>query len=161
MIQLVRIDDRLLHGQVAYSWKSALSYEAIVIANDSASNDEIRKAALKMAVPPGVKLAIRSITAAAELVNNPKLEKVKVLVICANPKDVYDLLSLIKEKPKINLGGIQSADDKKMFSRAVYLNSEDIEYLDKIEILGYEIEVRQTPSENIQNYKSLRQKFSL
>ena len=47
MIQLVRIDDRLLHGQVAYSWKSALSYEAIVIANDSATNDEIRKAALE------------------------------------------------------------------------------------------------------------------
>lgn len=43
MIQKIRIDDRLLHGQVAYSWKSALNYEAIVIASDDAASDPIRK----------------------------------------------------------------------------------------------------------------------
>ena len=40
MILKIRIDDRLLHGQVAYSWKSALSYDAIVIVSDSAAKDE-------------------------------------------------------------------------------------------------------------------------
>ena len=161
MIQLIRIDDRLLHGQVAYSWKAALNYEAIVIANDNIVNDEIRKSALKIAVPPGVKLAIRTIEESAKLVNNEKLLNVNVLLICSNPKDVYEVLKLINEKPKINLGGIQSSSDKKMFSRAVYLDKEDIDYLDKINELGYEIDVRQTPSESVQNYRSLRQKFSL
>ena len=42
MILKIRIDDRLLHGQVAYSWKSALSYDAIVIVSDSAAKDEMR-----------------------------------------------------------------------------------------------------------------------
>ena len=46
MILKIRIDDRLLHGQVAYSWKSALSYNAIVIASDSAAKDEVRKICL-------------------------------------------------------------------------------------------------------------------
>ena len=161
MIQLIRIDDRLLHGQVAYSWKAALNYEAIVIANDNIINDEIRKSALKIAVPLGVKLAIRTIEESAKLVNNEKLLNVNVLLICSNPKDVYEVLKLINEKPKINLGGIQSSSDKKMFSRAVYLDKEDIDYLDKINELGYEIDVRQTPSESVQNYRSLRQKFSL
>ncbi|WP_331836832.1 PTS sugar transporter subunit IIB [Erysipelothrix piscisicarius] len=55
MIQKIRIDDRLLHGQVAYSWKSALNYEAIVIASDDAASDPIRKQALKLAKPDGVK----------------------------------------------------------------------------------------------------------
>ena len=48
MILKIRIDDRLLHGQVAYSWKSALGYDAIVIVSDSAAKDEMRKTALKL-----------------------------------------------------------------------------------------------------------------
>ena len=39
MIQRIRIDDRLLHGQVAFSWKSELGFNAIVIASDAAAND--------------------------------------------------------------------------------------------------------------------------
>ena len=60
MILKIRIDDRLLHGQVAYSWKSALSYDAIVIASDSAAKDEVRKMALKLCCPDGVRLATRT-----------------------------------------------------------------------------------------------------
>ena len=52
MIVKLRIDDRLLHGQVAYSWKSALSYNAIVIASDAAAADEFRKGVIKMCWPP-------------------------------------------------------------------------------------------------------------
>ena len=54
MIVKLRIDDRLLHGQVAYSWKSALSYNAIVIASDAAAADEFRKGVIKMCCPEGV-----------------------------------------------------------------------------------------------------------
>ena len=53
MIVKLRIDDRLLHGQVAYSWKSALSYNAIVIASDAAAADEFRKGVIKMCCPEG------------------------------------------------------------------------------------------------------------
>lgn len=160
MIQLIRIDDRLLHGQVAYSWRSALDYEAIIIANDSAAQDDIRKSALKMATPPGVRLAVRSVEGAAELAQHPKLKDLKVFVICANPKDVYRFLELVDEKPAVNLGGIQAAEGKTMFARAVYLNEEDVEYLDKLSQNGVSIETRQTPSESIQNYDALRSKFN-
>ena len=73
MILKIRIDDRLLHGQVAYSWKSALGYDAIVIVSDSAAKDEMRKTALKLCCPDGVKLATRTVEAGAELLKNPKL----------------------------------------------------------------------------------------
>lgn len=161
MIQLIRIDDRLLHGQVAYSWKAALSYEAIIIANDSAAQDEVRKAALKIATPPGVRLAVRTIEEAAKLANHPRLKSLKVFVICSNPKDVYDFLQHTEERPAVNLGGIQAAEGKSAFARAVYLNETDLEYLDRLVADGIQIEVRQTPSESVQNYQSLRDKFNL
>ena len=54
MVELCRIDDRLLHGQVAVTWVGAVAPEAILIANDEAATNEMSKLALKMAKPAGV-----------------------------------------------------------------------------------------------------------
>lgn len=159
MIQKLRIDDRLLHGQVAFSWKSSLGYNAIVIASNEAANDELRKATIKMCCPDGVKLATRTIENAAKLLLNPKLDNMKVFVICPNPKSAYELLSQIKEKPVVNLGGMQSGEGKKMFSKAVYVNEEDLIYLDKINEQGYKIEVQEVPSTALHDFQTLRNKF--
>lgn len=158
MISRIRIDDRLLHGQVAYSWKSAIGYEAVVIANDHAANDSIRKSALKMAKPDGVKIAIREVEEAVELLNNDLLKKLNVFVICSNPKDAYNIYQKIDEKPIITLGGMQKEDDKNLFSPAVYLNEEDLSYLDQLLELGAKIEVKQVPDEKDKSYKDLRNK---
>lgn len=160
MILKVRIDDRLLHGQVAYSWKSALGYNAIVIASDEAASDEIRKTTIKLCCPDGVKLATRTIADATALLLHPKLEHMKVFVICKNPKDAHDLLLNLKEKPIVNLGGMQKEDDKIPFSKAVYVNYMDIQYLDKIKDMGYQIEVQEVPSTTMYDYEVLRSKVS-
>lgn len=60
MVELCRIDDRLLHGQVAVTWVGAVAPEAILIANDEAATNEMSKLALKMAKPAGVKLAVKT-----------------------------------------------------------------------------------------------------
>jgi len=160
MILKIRIDDRLLHGQVAYSWKARLGYNAIVIASNEAANDELRKAALKMCCPPDTKLATRTIEKAAELLRNEQLKNMKVFVICANPQSAYELVKLIEEKPIINLGSIQMHEGAKLFSKAVYLNDEDISYLDKLVNEGYFVEVQEVPETSMQNYESLRAKLS-
>lgn len=159
MIQKLRIDDRLLHGQVAFSWKSALSYNAIVIASNEAANDDLRKATIKMCCPDGVKLATRTIEDAAKLLKNPKLNDMKVFVICQNPKSAYELLQLIDEKPVVNLGGMQSGEGKRMFSKAVYVDDTDVSYLDQIDAQGYRIEVQEVPSTSVHDFKTLRKKF--
>ena len=156
MISRIRIDDRLLHGQVAYSWKSSIGYEAIVIANDNAANDSIRKSALKMAKPDGVKIAIRGVDEAIELLNNDMLKQLNVFVICSNPKDAYKVFQQIDEEPIITLGGIQKEEGKELFSPAVYLNEEDLSYLDQLVTLGADIEVKQVPDEKDKKYKDLR-----
>lgn len=160
MIQKLRIDDRLLHGQVAYSWKSALNYQAIVIASDEAARDEMRKTTIKLCCPDGVKLATRTIEDAAVLLKNPKLHAMKVFVICPNPKSAYELLEKIEEKPVVNLGGMQMEEGKVLFSKAVYVNQSDVEYLDQISAKGYSIEVQEVPSCAMHEYGSLRNKVS-
>lgn len=156
MISRIRIDDRLLHGQVAYSWKSAIGYEAIVIANDDAATNSIRKSALKMAKPDGVKIAIREVNEAIELLENDLLKKLNVFVICSNPKDAYEVYRQIEETPVITVGGMQKENDKELFSPAVYVNDEDLSYLDQLSELGADIEIKQVPDEKDKNYNDLR-----
>lgn len=160
MIQKIRIDDRLLHGQVAYSWKSVLRFDAIVIANDAAASDAMRKQVMKMCCPDGVKLAVRSIQGAAELLNNPRLRDMKVLVICADPSSVKSLLGLIEEHPTINLGGMQAKEGRHLFSRNVYVGEEDITALDELLAHGYHIEVQEVPSTAVHEYSQIREKFN-
>ncbi len=161
MILKLRIDERLLHGQVAYSWKAALAYDAIVIASDEAAADDLRKTTIKLCCPDGVKLATRSIEDAAKLLKNDKLAKMKVFVIVANPKSAQRLLELIDDKPVVNLGGMQKEDHKVFFSKAVYVGKEDLEYLDIMNEKGYKIEVQEVPSTSVLNFNDLRKKVTL
>lgn len=154
MILKIRIDDRLLHGQVAYSWKAALAYNAIVIVSDAAANDELRKATLKMCCPDGVKLATRTIAQAKDLLNNPKLEAMKVFVVAPDPQTVLALVPDLKEKPVINLGSIQMHEEAELFSKAVYLNKQDKQALNKLVDLGYRVEIQEVPDKAVSDYKS-------
>ena len=61
MIKLLRVDHRLLHGQVVFSWVSALDPDCILVANDDVVKDELRKTTLKLGKPNGVKLVIKTL----------------------------------------------------------------------------------------------------
>ena len=159
MIQLIRIDDRLLHGQVAYSWKAGLRYQAIIISDDDVANDDLRKKILKMASPSDVRVAIKNIDESIRMINNPKLKDVKIFVIVANPKSAYRLYEEINEKPDLNIGGMMKKSNSRKFSSAVYVDDEDYLYIEKIKDLGVNIDVRQTPTETSKDIASLVKKF--
>ena len=63
MILLLRVDHRLLHGHVAFSWTQTLGADCILIANDAVAVDDLRKTTMKLAKPQGVKLVIKDIKA--------------------------------------------------------------------------------------------------
>ena len=159
MIQLIRIDDRLLHGQVAYSWKAGLRYQAIIISDDDVANDDLRKNILKMASPSDVKVGIKNIDESIRMINNPKLKDVKIFVIVSNPKSAYRLYEKINEKPDLNIGGMMKKINTREFSSAVYFDDEDYSYIEKIKNLGVNIDVRQTPMESSKDFASLLKKF--
>lgn len=69
MIKLTRVDYRLIHGQVAMSWTHALDVDCILLASDAVAKDDMRKAALRLARPSGVKLVIKDVDAAIEALN--------------------------------------------------------------------------------------------
>ena len=84
MIKLVRIDYRLLHGQVVFAWTRALDIDHIIVANAKAAADAFITMSLNLAKPAGVTLDIATVEQAAEKLNSGKLDHKKVMVVLGN-----------------------------------------------------------------------------
>lgn len=159
MISMIRIDDRLVHGQVAVKWSKELGISRIVVVSDSIAQNEIQVSALKMAGPSGVKVAVLSLEKAIAILNDPRSEQLKILVVTNEPKYVAGLVSKLKEKPMLNManygriGG--SLSDKEKITETVYLSEEDKETLKEIFDAGYDFSYQPLPDDTPQSLKSL------
>lgn len=151
MVELLRVDDRLLHGQVATTWTNAVAPEAILIANDEAATNEMSKLALKMAKPAGVKLAIKTVQGGIDLLNNPKSENIKIFVIVRTIRDALMLVQHTKQIKKVNIGGVKKKEGGKMIAAGMFLTEEEIEDLRKMNAAVEEVELRMVPSESKHN----------
>lgn len=159
MISMIRIDDRLVHGQVAVKWSKELGVSRIVVVSDSIAQNEIQVSALKMAGPSGVKVAVLSLEKAIAILNDPRSEQLKILVVTNEPKYVAGLVPKLKEKPMLNManygriGG--SLSDKEKITETVYLSEEDKETLKEIFDAGYDFSYQPLPDDTPQSLKSL------
>ena len=155
MIKLTRIDDRLVHGQVAFTWVPALSVNCLLVANDKVAKDEFMKLTLGLAKPAGTKLLIKSLSEAAEFLNDQKNDGLKILLIINSVKDAAVMAAEVPEIRSINVGGLRLKDGAKLISKAVGVNEEDITLLRDLLSKGVEIEIRQVPTDNKQLVESL------
>ena len=146
MIKLMRVDHRLLHGQVAMSWTQSIGTDCILIANDSVVQDDMRKTTLKIAKPYGCKLVFKSISDSIEAINTGKTDNYNLLIIVESIKDAIKLTREADTIKSINLGGIKFREGAKVFSNTISLMPEEVEQLLQLIIdKGIEIEIRQIP----------------
>ena len=103
-ITALRVDDRLIHGQVAMTWTKQLAVQGIVVANDEAANDNTQKMALKMAVPGGIKSLIKPVDEAIRILNNPKASRMRILVLTRTVKDALKIRQSVGEICFLNVG---------------------------------------------------------
>ncbi|WP_207940732.1 PTS system, mannose-specific IIB component [Enterococcus sp. DIV2402] len=146
-ISLLRIDDRLIHGQVAFGWTSSLGVNTILVVNDEAKNDQMKAMALNLAKPSNVNLYIRGVEESGEILQKFNTsKKSNVLVLTKNTEDTRKLLEnaggVVKE---INIGGLRYSEGKKKLTDLVAVDKQDIENLTAIREMGVEVEFRMLP----------------
>ncbi len=155
MIKLTRIDDRLVHGQVALTWTPALGADCLLIANDKVAKDEFMKMTLGLAKPAGAKLLIKSLTDAATFLNDERSRNMKVLLLINSVKDACEMAGLVPEINSINFGGLRLKDDAKLISKAVALDENDVKIIRDLLQKGIELEIRQVPTDSKQLVEGL------
>ena len=150
MITLLRVDHRLLHGQVAFSWTQYVGADCILIANDNVPGDELRKTTIKLAKPPSVKLVIKNINDAIESIKSGVTEKYHLFIVVESVNDAWRIASAVEGIKSINLGGIKAKAGSKNISKAINLLPEEIEQLQQLVGKGVEVEIRQVPNDRKQ-----------
>jgi PTS system mannose-specific IIB component len=127
-----RVDDRLVHGIVAGYWTNHLEATRIMVIDDEASVDEMRRQALRMATPPAVNLSVLNLEKAAANIKAGNYEDQRVFVIARNPAVFTELQKRNIEIPAVYMGNITYTPERRKVSKTVALNSEDeaaLEYL--------------------------------
>ena len=147
MIKLTRIDDRLLHGQVAFTWTPAVSADCLIVANDKASKDEFLKMTLNLAKPATAKLLLKSIADTVTFLKDPRSQPLKVLIIVNAVKDAAALANEVSEIQSVNFGGLRAKEGAKAISKAIAVTDEDILVIKDMLAKGLELEVRQVPTD--------------
>ena len=102
----VRIDERLIHGQVAMVWTNTVGASRIIVANDEAVKDDMIIAALKISKPAGVKLSILSRNKAVEKIGNGAYDDDRVFLIFQNIKDAAYRAEKGLKLSHINVGNV-------------------------------------------------------
>ena len=148
MIQLLRVDHRLLHGQVVFSWCSQLNPNCILIANDAAATDDVRKAALRLGKPNNAKLVIKTVEDSIAAINEGKPDKYSLMIVTGNVKDAVRLARETTQIKSINLGGTKSTPDRHALSHMVYVSDEEEKLLHEAVAEGIEVSIQAVPSDS-------------
>src|SRR5699024_195049 len=111
MIKLVRIDHRLLHGQVIFSWTKQYSIDHIIVADNKVPNDQMTVMALSLAKPSGVALDIVKIGDVTKVIEKAPNDNYMILV--KGPKEALDLTEVLPEIDRINVGGVAKKANSK------------------------------------------------
>lgn len=124
MIKHLRIDNRLIHGQVAVTWRSFIGAPLIIVCNDKVAADPIQKMALPMAAR-GTKVSVFSI---AETIQYAKDHPEEVMfVICKFPSDAVELMRSGVEIETVNVGNAAPIAGTKyvMVDKSIAATAED------------------------------------
>lgn len=152
LISLLRVDDRLIHGQVAVVWSHYLGVNRIIVANDEILDNKVQIMALKMSVPEGVKPFFVSVDQGIQLMNNPKSANLKIMVIVNKPEDALKIAKNVSNIPVINLGnygrvGSENMNGKEQLSKNIFVTEKDKKVLKELLETNIKINVQPVPSD--------------
>lgn len=146
-IGLARIDDRLIHGQVATRWTKETNVTRIIVVSDEVAADTVRKTLLTQVAPPGVTAHVVDVAKMIRVYNNPKYAGERVMLLFTNPTDVERIVEGGVKITSVNIGGMAFRQGKTQVNNAISVDEKDIEAFNKLNTRGIELEARKVSTD--------------
>lgn len=153
-VSLLRVDDRLVHGQVVEGWVPHLKADLVVVVSDAAAADSVQAALMKMALPPSVGLLVLKLSDAIAALAAPAAAARKILVLVPGPAEALALLQKGLAVDRVNVGGLHFTVGKVQLGRALFLDEKDKAALRAIAARGVRLEGRPLPSDPEEDLRS-------
>lgn len=155
-ILLTRIDNRLIHGQVATQWSSYLGANLLLVANDKVAGDPMRQGLMDMAAPAGAQTRYFTIEKTINSIGKAA-DRQLIFIICENPQDVLKLVEGGVPIKKVNIGNMHMAEGKRQVAGVVAVDDADVAAFKKLQELGVELEIQKVPTEGKEDVSKLFQ----
>jgi PTS system mannose-specific IIB component len=161
VILLVRVDNRLVHGQILEAWVPRLAAREVLVADDDAAASPLARAALTLCVAP--ELPVRIEPLAAVRWSEVAASATPTLVL------IRDVEGLLRARaagltpsmtPAINLGNIHFAPERRSITASVFLSRGEIDSLRVLEREGFRIEARPVPTEPPMGLDEIERRYS-
>ena len=161
-LALVRVDNRLVHGQVLEGWLPALSAHAILVADDEAAGNVLARSAMALAIPSRISLKVMRVDAAAELLkpDGKGAPAPRTLLLVRDVRDALALHGRGVKLPRLNLGNVHFSRGRKAVTPSVYLDAAELEALGQLAASGTDVEARAVPSDHPVRLPEMRSRFA-
>ena len=145
-IEMARVDNRLIHGQISVRWCSKLEINTIIVVNDAVAQNKIQQGLLDMAVPDEYHTRYYTLQRAIDRLPNLSSDK-KMLLIFENIQDLRSVVAAGVKIPYINIGNLDMSPGKRHIAASTSLSQEEMDWLNSQAQAGTKVEVRRIPSE--------------
>jgi mannose/fructose/sorbose-specific phosphotransferase system IIB component len=144
-IQLIRIDDRLIHGQVVVGWVKALEIQRLVVVSDAVAANAMQRTLMEIAVPSGLMVSFHAVQDAANACSAPGPER--SLLLFSNPSDVLAYATAGGPASSINIGGMHFSEGRRQVHRIVCVTDDDVKAFKGLKARGLPLEIRAVPGD--------------
>ena len=152
-----RIDERLIHGQVAGIWSTSLSTQRIIVANDEAATDPLQKSSLRMAAPSSMRLSVLGVEAAAKNIQLGKYGKQRLFLLFKNPKDVLRFIEAQGPIKTVNVGNMSYKEGAREVTKSIQVLPEEEQIFETIASKGVTVTAQLVPNDPVVDFmKKLR-----
>ena len=152
-----RIDERLIHGQVAGIWSTSLSTQRIIVANDEAATDPLQKSSLRMAAPSSMRLSVLGVEAAAKNIQSGKYGKQRLFLLFKNPKDVLRFIEAQGPIKTVNVGNMSYKEGAREVTKSIQVLPEEEQIFETIASKGVTVTAQLFPNDPVVDFmKKLR-----
>jgi D-glucosaminate-specific PTS system IIB component len=141
-LRLVRIDDRLIHGQVVAVWLRALGAGRIVIVDDATAADEFLREVLVMAAPPGVPVEVHAVAEGAARLVELAAAPEPAIVLVRTPRTVLALRHAGVPIEVVDLGGLGAGPGRRRLHKTISVSPDELRELRELESLGTQVQIQ-------------------
>jgi PTS system mannose-specific IIB component/fructoselysine and glucoselysine-specific PTS system IIB component len=145
-IELYRIDDRLIHGQVVVGWGQPMNIGFIVLVDDEVAESDWEKELYRMGVPPGVDLYFASVSEAAEAMPVWRGDQRPGILLTGDIETMRRLAASVSGIPSVNVGGIHHRSGRAEKLRYVFLTPDEERGLRALQEAGVVVTAQDVPS---------------
>lgn len=143
----IRIDDRLIHGQVATRWSTGLKVNRIMVIDDAVASNEDEKAILRMAAPAGVNTSILPYEKAVANIQNGNYEGQRVMLIVKTPEILVRMMDAGVALLPVNIGNLSNRPGTTQYKKSVSMTPGELEAVRKLLAAGIRVTAQMVPDE--------------